>query len=86
MNEEDFKNWCILSICTFAFILLVLDPLLYWLLAIIMIKEKGKIYYFTNNVNGYKWGNIFVLAFIGKSKMRDLRRRLNPFMPSKISN
>lgn len=45
MDKEKFIEWIILSVGTFLIILLLVDPLIYWFLAMIMTKEKRFDYY-----------------------------------------
>ncbi|CDW88880.1 UNKNOWN [Stylonychia lemnae] len=77
MSQERFIEWLILSLVAFVFIQLVLDPLLYWILASIMV-EKEQINFFENNFKCTKCSEIFIVLFIGKAKMRDFMRIHGP--------
>ncbi len=95
MREVDFRDWAILSVLEFLSIMIVIDPLLYLILAAIMIKKEDErdikrktdtnddvIEYYTDKNNNKKGCNkLFVTIFIGKEKMKDLRRKLNPYNP-----
>lgn len=95
MRESDFRDWAILSVSEFLIIMIVIDPILYLILASIMIKKEENrdikrrsdtnddiITYYTSENNENKGcAKLFVTIFIGKEKMKDLRRKLNPFNP-----
>ena len=95
MRESDFRDWAILSVSEFFIIMIVVDPILYLILASIMIKKEQNrdikrrsdtnddiITYYTNETNENNGcAKLFVTIFIGKEKMKDLRRKLNPFNP-----
>jgi len=39
MTKTDFINWVILSLIAFASILMIIDPFIYWILAVIMFSK-----------------------------------------------
>ena len=41
MSELNFTNWCILSVSAFGILQLVVDPLLYFILAVVMIPRQS---------------------------------------------
>eukprot|EP00347_Sterkiella_histriomuscorum_P015207 403357907 len=77
MNEESFLQWLVLSILTYLIFQLVVDPILYWILACCML-QNSRINYFTLPSQRKNWREHFIVIFIGKAKMKDLTRRLNP--------
>jgi hypothetical protein len=95
MRESDFRDWAILSVSEFFIIMIVADPILYLILASIMIKKEQNrdikrrsdtnddiITYYTSEIHeNNRCAKLFVTIFIGKEKMKDLRRKLNPFNP-----
>ena len=40
MRESDFRDWAILSVSEFLTIMIVIDPILYLILASVMIKKE----------------------------------------------
>jgi hypothetical protein len=95
MRESDFRDWAILSVSEFLIIMTVVDPIIYLILASIMIKKEHNrdikrrsdtnddiiTYYTSENNENNGCAKLFVTVFIGKEKMKDLRRKLNPFNP-----
>ena len=96
MDEEQFKNWIILSIVAFLSIILVIDPVIYLVLTFLMLRKQFNLVspesfaardnivdYFTSRTreDRYRCSRFFVVALVGIEKMKDLKRRLNPQSP-----
>lgn len=47
MTRDEFINWVILSLSAFAFLMLVVDSLVYWVLAVAMLDKSQNVEYFT---------------------------------------
>ncbi|CDW89366.1 UNKNOWN [Stylonychia lemnae] len=80
MTKQHFLEWISFSLVTFFLMIFVIDSILYFLLSQLMIKSQNsrKIQYYSRRQNKVTCGQVFVILFIGKEKMRDLRRNLNP--------
>lgn len=96
MDEQQFKNWIILSIVAFLSIILVVDPVIYLVLTFLMLRRQFNLVtpeglssrenlvdYFTGRSSDgcSRCSNFYVVALVGREKMRDLKRRLNPHSP-----
>lgn len=96
MDEEQFKNWIVLSIVAFFSIIFVIDPVIYLVLTFLMLKKQLNLVtpeefssrdsivdYFTSRSreDRYRCSRFFVVALVGSEKMKDLKRRLNPQDP-----
>ncbi len=110
MRYQSFRDWCILSLVGFFTLVFIIDPILYFILAAIMLKHQNSegsandnvrrgslgrksnssersndqsVEYYTgkNSAQTGSCAKMFVTLFIGKEKMKDLRRRLNPYSP-----
>lgn len=97
MATIQFKEWVLFSCVAFFGIVLIIDPLIYFILACLMIREgqsdKTVVEYFAGKremkdmkcclmrFRGGCCSELFVKIIIGKEKMKDLRRRLNPMSP-----
>lgn len=70
--------WAILSVVTYLVMLFVIDPILYVILSITMIPRdsKRKYEFYLRRHKRATFKSIFVWVFIGKEKMRDLKRTL----------
>ena len=83
MKKTEFEQWIALSLITFFIIIFIIDPILYWFLCLSMIsnKETKKVEFFTRNqYKNRRCVHVYVVFLIGKEKLKDLKRKLNPII------
>lgn len=79
LRVHQFYNWLILSILTFAIIIVVVDPIIYFILACLVLSDLNQTKLRLGFGSEYKglFKKLFIMLLIGDSKMRDLRRAIN---------
>ena len=83
MQRTEFEQWIALSLITFFIVIFIIDPILYWLLCLSMISNKDvkKVEFFTRGqYKNRRCSQIYVIFVIGREKLKDLKRKLNPII------